>query len=71
MNDFKNILLAWASASSSVFAAVEAGTLVTVVSAVVLPIIFFTLGKTVDVLIQIHFRKAETRRRDKEKTNDS
>jgi len=68
MNDFKNILLAWASASSSVFAAVEAQTVITIMSAIVLPVIFFAVGKTVDVLLQIHFRKRDGRGREKEKT---
>ncbi len=59
MNDTKNILLAWISSISSVFAAIEARTWITIVSAVVLPIIFFTVGKTVDVYLQIYFRKRE------------
>ena len=54
MNDLKNLTLAWVSSTSSVFAAVEAKTWVTVTSAVVLPIIFFALGKTVDVLVQVY-----------------
>lgn len=65
MNDFKNILLAWASASSSVFAAVEAKTVITIVSAIILPILFFTIGKTVDVVLQIHLRNRD--RGEKEK----
>ena len=59
MNDTKNILLAWISSISSVFAAIEARTWITIISAVVLPIVFFTVGKTVDVLLQIHFQRRE------------
>ncbi len=59
MNDTKNILIAWVSSISSVFAAIEARTWITIISAIVLPIIFFSVGKTVDVLLQIHFRKSE------------
>ena len=70
MNDFKNILLAWASASTSMHAAVEAQTLLTIISAIILPIVFFTLGKTVDILLQIHFRRAEARRRGRENNSD-
>jgi len=62
MNDAKNILLAWISSASSVFAAIETRELITVISAIVLPIVFFTLGKTVDVLVQIHFRRREHQR---------
>ena len=61
MNDAKNIFLAWASTATSVAAAVEAKTVVTIISAIILPIVFFTLGKTIDVLLQIYFRKSEKR----------
>ncbi len=57
MNDTKNILLAWVSSLSSVFAAIEARTWITIISAIVLPIVFFTIGKTVDVLLQIYLRR--------------
>ncbi len=63
MNDTKNILLAWISSLSSFFAAIEAGTLITIISAVVLPIVFFALGKTVDVLLQIYFQRRDDSRR--------
>lgn len=70
MNDFKNILLAWASASTSMHAAVEAQTLITIVSAIILPIVFFTLGKTVDVLLQIRLRRTEAQNQGKENNSD-
>lgn len=57
MNDTKNILIAWISSASSVFTALETRELITIVSAIVLPIFFFTIGKTIDVLLQLHFRK--------------
>ena len=63
MTDYKNILLAWVSAVSSLFAAVEMKTVMTIVSAVVLPVIFFTIGKTVDVAVQVYFRRREERRK--------
>ncbi len=63
MNDFKNLLLAWASSSTSVAAAIEAKTMITIVSAIILPILFFTIGKTVDVMLQIHFKKRSLRER--------
>lgn len=59
MHDFKNILLAWVSSISSIFAAIETKTLITIISAIVLPIVFFSIGKTVDVLVQLYFRKME------------
>ena len=63
MSDFKNILLAWVSTASSVFAAVEMKTVLTIISAIVLPVIFFTIGKAVDVAVQVYFRKREERRK--------
>lgn len=57
MNDIKNFLLAYFSTVSSVFAAVETRTLITIISAIVLPILFFSIGKTIDVLVQIHLNK--------------
>ena len=63
MSDYKNILLAWVSTASSVFAAVEMKTVMTIISAIVLPVIFFTIGKTVDVAVQVYFRKREERLR--------
>ena len=63
MSDYKNILLAWVSTASSMFAAVEMKTVLTIVSAIVLPVIFFTIGKTVDVAVQVYFKKREERRK--------
>jgi hypothetical protein len=59
MNDSKNILLAWISSASVFFEAIETRTLITIISAIVLPILFFAIGKTVDVLLQIHFRNRD------------
>lgn len=63
MNDTKNILLAWISSLSSIFTAIEARTWITIISAIVLPIVFFAIGKTVDVLLQMHFRRQDERRK--------
>ena len=63
MNDLKNIFIAWISTSTSLFAAIELKTMLAIVSAVVLPIIFFSIGKTVDVLVQIYFRRREEEKR--------
>ncbi|HEX3100373.1 MAG TPA: hypothetical protein VHQ01_01200 [Pyrinomonadaceae bacterium] len=59
MNDIKNILLAWISSISSVFAAIEMRTMITIFSAVVLPIVFFLVGKTIDVCLQIYFKRRD------------
>jgi len=62
MHDTKNILLAWLSTASSIFAAIEMKTLMTIVSAIVLPVIFFTIGKTVDVALQIYLRRKDEKK---------
>ena len=59
MNDIKNIFIAWISTSTSLFAAIELKTVLSILSAIVLPIVFFSIGKTVDVLVQIYFRRKE------------
>ena len=65
MNDTKNILIAWTSSLSSIFAAIETKTWITIISAIVLPMVFFMLGKTVDVLLQIYFKRRERRKPDR------
>jgi len=57
MNDIKNISIAWVSSVTSVFTAIEAKTVITILSAIVLPIVFFAIGKAIDVTLQIYFRR--------------
>ena len=57
MNDTRNALLAWVSSLTSLFAAIDTRDLLTIISAVVLPVVFFTVGKTVDVLVQLYLRR--------------
>ena len=63
MQDFKNIFIAWISTSTSIAAAIEMKTVLAILSAVVLPIVFFTLGKAVDVAVQVYFRRRELARK--------
>ena len=63
MNDMKNILIAYISSVSSIFTAIETRTLITVFSAIVLPILFFTVGKAIDVMLQLHFKARDEKRR--------
>ena len=58
MQDIKNFYLAWIS-SVPVLAAVESRTLISIISAIVLPIVFFAIGKTADVLLQIYLHKRQ------------
>jgi hypothetical protein len=62
MNDIKNIFLAWVSAGSPMVAVLYSEPGMTILSAIVLPVVFFAIGKTIDVLLQMHFRKRDDRR---------
>lgn len=55
MQDIKNFYLAWVS-SIPVLAAIESRMLITIISAIVLPIAFFAIGKTADILLQIYLQ---------------
>ena len=57
MSDTRNAFLAWASSMPSVFGVLETRDVITIVSAIVLPVIFFTVGKTVDVLLQVYLKR--------------
>ncbi|MEP7075395.1 MAG: hypothetical protein ABI878_06260 [Acidobacteriota bacterium] len=63
MHDLKNILLAWVSSVSAVFTAIEGREVITIVSAIVLPAVFFAVGKAVDVAVQFYFRLREERKK--------
>jgi hypothetical protein len=64
MSDTRNAFLAWVSSTASLFAAIETRDLITIISAIVLPVIFFTVGKTVDVLVQLHLKRKQDEDRD-------
>jgi hypothetical protein len=68
MTDLKNICIACFSSTTSIFTAIEMQTVITIVSAVILPVIFFCIGKAVDVWVQVRLnekkRKEETIYRD-------
>ena len=61
MSDTRNAFLAWASSLGPFLTAIETKDLITIVSAIVLPVVFFAVGKTVDVLVQIYLRKRDRR----------
>lgn len=61
-SDMKNLFLAGFCNTPAFLMAADTKTLITIISAIVLPILFFAIGKTVDVLLQIHFKRREQRR---------
>ena len=54
--DIQNNFIAWITTSTSLFAAIELKPVLAILSAVVLPVVFFSIGKTVDVLLQIYLK---------------
>ncbi len=62
MSDTRNALLAWVSSTASLFAAIETRDVITIISAIVLPVVFFSVGKTVDVLVQLYLKKSSDKR---------
>ncbi|HBR57615.1 MAG TPA: hypothetical protein DEA22_09115 [Blastocatellia bacterium] len=64
MQDIKNAFLATASSLSPIFAAIETGTLDSIISAIGLPLLLFAAGKTLDIILQLYLaRRAERNRR--------
>ena len=61
MNDIKNIFLAWLSAGSPVVAVLISEPGITILSAIILPLVFFAAGKTIDVMLQVYFRNRDRR----------
>jgi hypothetical protein len=57
MQDVKNITLAWFSTATGLLAAANDRLTLTIISVIVLPIVFFVVGKTVDVLLQIYLHR--------------
>jgi hypothetical protein len=66
--DMNNLILAGFCNMPAMLLAFEKTTLITVISAIVLPCLFFLIGKTVDVFLQIHFKNRE-KRNDQDKDN--
>lgn len=63
MQDGKNLALAGVSNIWAFFIAIETQTWIAIFSAIVLPIIFFSAGKTVDVMLQLRFKRIEQEER--------
>lgn len=71
MTDIKNIALASISSATSYLAAVEFRTAITIVSSIVLPVVFFCIGKYVDVRVQIYLKDRADKRRKEEESNEA
>jgi hypothetical protein len=67
MNDIKNLFIASVSAATSIVAS-EA--VVSIVSALVLPVVFFAIGKSVDVAVQVVLHRRRMAREYDENSKD-
>ena len=63
LNDVKNLLLAAVSYGTNFIFGIEFNTWITIASAIVLPCVFFGIGKTADILLQLHLAKRKTRQK--------
>ena len=60
MNE-RNFLLSSIASMPAMIMAMETQTLITIVSAIVLPMFFFCVGKAVDIYVQIYLRDKNKR----------
>jgi len=65
-NSMKNAFFGWLYSSPAMLLAIDAQTAITIVSAVILPLVFFAVGKFIDVKVQIYLQ----RQKDKQNEND-
>lgn len=59
MQDGKNLALAGVSNVWAFAFAIETQTWIAILSAIVLPILFFSVGKAIDVMLQLRFKRIE------------
>ena len=62
MHNLRNIVLAWLSTSTCFAAAIETGALISVISSIVLPFVFFTGGKLIDLALQLYLLRRDRSR---------
>ena len=62
MQDIKNFYLAWVASAPALYA-IDPRTLIWVLSAIILPIFFFAVGKAADILLQIYLHDRKDRQK--------
>lgn len=67
MENFKSTVLSAFPTVPAFLLAVESPSRTSVLVTIILPILFFTVSKTVDVLMQIYFRRQEAAKRESQK----
>jgi len=56
-HDFKSHIIAAVSSSPAFLALIDKPSNITIVASIVLPCAFFVISKTVDVLLQLYFKR--------------
>lgn len=64
LENLKTLFLTAVPSSPAFYVAMESPSRNSVLVTIILPIVFFAIGKTVDVCLQIHFRRQEAKRQD-------
>lgn len=59
-SDVKNLMLSSFSGVPAFLLAFDEKSVITILSAIVLPCFFFAVGKTADILLQLYLKKRET-----------
>jgi hypothetical protein len=66
-HDMKNIVLAWLYTSPAMLQAIDSKTIISVISSIFLPILFFVVGKYVDARLQIYLANRRSRKNETDK----
>lgn len=59
MNDLKSLVITAIPSSPAFYAAFSAPSTWTIITSIILPVVLFILSKTVDVLVQIYFKRKQ------------
>ncbi|HEX8289824.1 MAG TPA: hypothetical protein VF556_17715 [Pyrinomonadaceae bacterium] len=57
MDNLKSLVVSVIPSSPAFYVAVEFPSATTIITTIVLPVVFFILSKTVDVLVQFYFKR--------------
>lgn len=57
MNEFKSLIISAIPSSPAVYFAFENPSMLTIVTSIILPVVLFICSKTVDVLVQVYFKR--------------
>jgi hypothetical protein len=59
MDNLKSFVVSLVPSSPAIYFALESPTDIRIITSIVLPIVFFIVSKTVDVLVQVYFKQKQ------------